>query len=263
MTLTSLISNVAVYCSLALTCVAQDTVNYSLWPRRPEELERARKLVSEQKLDEAVELLQPFVKEKGIAGREARQITGSINVRRYLSLQHPGASVYVVKRGENLARIAAYTHCPSDVLMLLNGMIEPSDLKVGQKIVTIPMTLRMEIRPLQREITIWDGSILVVSYNIDNVTGWKISSNTKLAVKAREGYMGTSSLPSHSTQFLCSRRVLVLEQGVSLSSEPVREGACLVMSPEDVNELVLLMGIGGRVDVVMDEADYAAPVETE
>ena len=63
------ILSVAGFCSLVLMA-AEDTANYSLWPRRPAELEQARGLLREQKLQQATELLQPFVAEKGIAGRE-------------------------------------------------------------------------------------------------------------------------------------------------------------------------------------------------
>ena len=47
------------YSLLASFAAAAD--NFSLWPRRPEELEQARRLMQEQKGGEAVLLLQPFL----------------------------------------------------------------------------------------------------------------------------------------------------------------------------------------------------------
>ena len=91
-------------CSFSAQVGAAD--NFSLWPRRPDELEQARRLMQEQKRGEAVLLLQPFVADEGIAGREARQICGRVNVPRYLSRMHPGARVYTVRSGDNMARIA-------------------------------------------------------------------------------------------------------------------------------------------------------------
>ena len=91
MKLISLIIVVAGLFSQSLPLLAAD--NYSLWPRRPDELEQARQLMSEQKGGEAVLLLQPYVADEGIAGREARQICGRVNVPRYLSRMHPGAAV--------------------------------------------------------------------------------------------------------------------------------------------------------------------------
>ena len=83
------IFGVVAFCSLFGQVSAAD--NFSLWPRRPDELEQARRLMQEQKGGEAVLLLQPFVSDDGIAGREARQICGRVNVPRYLSRLHPGA----------------------------------------------------------------------------------------------------------------------------------------------------------------------------
>ena len=60
MKLTSLIFVVAGLYSAFQPALASD--NFSLWPRRPEELEQARRLMQEQKGGEAVLLLQPLNK---------------------------------------------------------------------------------------------------------------------------------------------------------------------------------------------------------
>lgn len=255
----SLILSAAALFSLLPPLTAAD--NYSLWPRRPAELEQARRLVHEQKLVEAVELLQPFVAEKGIAGREARQITGAINVRRYLTRMHPRATVYKVKPGDTIGRLAAESKCPADVVMLINGIVEPSALKAGQKLVVAPMDLHLEIHILQREVMVWDGSRLVASYpisKVERVTGGK-NGETKIA--AREGYMQNAPLPRHSTQFLSSDRALKLENGIYVAGEQRVNGAngVIRMEQRDLNELSLLMGVGARVSLVWDEAGYASP----
>lgn len=257
MTSISLILSVAAFFSLAVEVVAQDNVNYSLWPRRPAELEQARGLMKEQKFDEAVALLQPFVGEKGIAGREARQITGAINVRRYLTRQHPRAAVHKVKRGENLARISSESQCPTEIIMLLNGLIEPSDLKAGQEIVLIPMDLRMELRPLQREITVWDGASLVAAYNIVSVHNVETKANEETTVKERTGTLNDVRLPERSTLFLSSERGIVLANGVSLQSGNRGTGAYMKLQSRDLNELALLLGVGGRVSIVCDDASFS------
>lgn len=232
---------------------AGDAANYSLWPRRPAELEQARGLLREQKLQQATELLQPFVAEKGIAGREARQITAAVNVRRYLSVEHPGASKYKVQRGDNLARIAHKVSCPTDVIMLLNGLVEPSALKAGQVLVTVPMNLRMEIRPLQRELTVWDNRVLVAAYNLQSVECTVEKQNSSTSIKSRDGYINGAMLPRHSIQHLASDRALVLENGWQLVSGEQQGGAILRMDSRDLNELTLLLNVGGQVDIVCVE----------
>ena len=236
---------------------ADEATNYSLWPRRPAELEQARSLLREQKLQQATELLQPFVAEKGIAGREARQITGAVNVRRYLSSEHPGASKYKVQRGDNLARIANKTSCPTDVIMLLNGLVEPSALKAGQVLVTVPRNLRMEIRPLQRELTVWDDRVLVAAYNVQSVERVAEKQNSATQIKSRDGYVNGALLPRHSIQHLASDRGIVLENGWQLVSGEQQGGTVLRMDRRDLNELTLLMNVGCRVDIVCDEENFS------
>lgn len=252
------ILSAAVYCSLAGLVSAQEEENYSLWPRRPAELAQARSLVRAQKNAEALEVLQPFVAEKGIAGREARQITSAVNVRRYLTQEHPGLAEYKVRRGDTLKHIADVTKCPGDVIMLLNGMVEPSDLKVGQSVVYIPMSLRMEIHVRQRELMVWDGSVLVAAYNLDSVEGNPGSENVETEIERRDGYLGDSPLPNHATVFAASERVLVLANGWVISARPQNSGKVLRMKSTDVNELALLMGVGGRVSFVCDENSFRA-----
>lgn len=253
---TFLILSVAAFSSLV--AVAEEGGEYSLWPRRPVELEQARGMVREQQLDEAVELLRPFVREKGIAGREARQISGAINVRRYLSRNHPGAQTHKVRRGETLARIAADKGCPTELLMLLNGITEPSDLKVGQLLVYVPMNLRLEVRPLQRELSVWDENTIVASYNILQVKNYKSEANAELTVSAREGYINGVALPSRSVQFLSSERVLVLSDGSALLGGESTRSVFFRLAEKDINELALLLGVGARVSVISDEQAFSS-----
>lgn len=261
MRLTSLIISVAGFCSLVGELSAAD--NYSLWPRRPAELEQARHLVREQKLMEAVALLEPFVQESGIAGREARQIMGSVNVRLYLSRRHPKAKVYKVKRGDTIARIAETNQCPADVLMLLNGLVEPSVIKMGQKMVVVPMDLRIEIHPGQREVSVWDGSILVADYEIMDLVNISGKENKQLQVLAREGYIRGAAVPKRSLNYASSERVLRLDENISITGAQHVSGKAIKLAPKDVNELALLVGVGARVDIVWDEDSYKRSAMTQ
>lgn len=224
--------------------------NYSLWPRRPAELEQARRLIAEQKGGEAVHLIQPYLAENGIAGREARRIAAAVNVPRYLSRLHPQARVYTVQRGDTLIKIAATEKCPADLLMLLNGIVEPSGLKVGQKLVLVPMELRMEIHPRQRELCVWHGDMLVADYDLTAVEGMQKTHYGDTEISAREGYgQGGAKLPARSFQYLSSDRRLVLGNGVVLAGEQGGSGAVLRMHAADLNELALLLGVGAAVTI--------------
>lgn len=232
-----LIFAVVVWCNSLAAYAAE---NYSLWPRRPAELEQARRLIGEQKLDEAVQLLSPYLSEKGIAGREARQIVGAVHVRKYLSRQHPGATVYQVQRGDTIAQIARKHQCPVDMVMLLNGIVEPSNIKMGQKLVIVPMRLRLEISLSRREAMVWDGDVLVADYDLVGVPERKMKEETtQLAV--REGYVDGHRLSARAMSFGGSDRVLVLSNGIRLTASPNAEGDCILMEQRDLNELALLL----------------------
>lgn len=251
MKLTSLIFVAAGLFSVFMPAYAAD--NFSLWPRRPEELEQARRLMQEQKGGEAVLLLQPYVTEEGIAGREARQICGRVNVPRYLSRMHPGAVVYTVRKGDNMARIAATQKCPQDVIMLLNGIVEPSALRIGQKLVMIPMRLRMEIRPLQREVSVWDGQQLVADYPIESMDDIPTArqKSEKVELKAREGYLEGMSVPARSPKFPASERALLLSNGMMLTSGQNGHGNLrLRMNQKDLNELAMMLDCGNEVKII-------------
>ena len=248
---TSSIFAVVAFFSLLAQVGAAD--NFSLWPRRPDELEMARRLMQEQKGGEAVLLLQPFVGDEGIAGREARQICGRVNVPRYLSRLHPGAVVYTVRSGDNMARIAAQQKCPQDVIMLLNGIVDPSSLRVGQKLVLVPMRLRAEIRPMQREISVWDDQQLVADYPIlsmDDIPAEQRKGEVT-SVASREGYIDGLAVQARSPQFSASERVLVLANGVTIAGGQNGQGRIVLrMDQKDVNELALMLGLGNEVKFI-------------
>lgn len=256
MTSTSLITNAAAFFSLfaAVACAAER--NYSLWPRRPAELEQARRLIRSGQEDEALSLLAPYVGESGIAGREARQITSAVNTRRYLTRQHPKAQVVTVKRGDTLASIAGACHCPADVIMMLNGIVQPSSLKIGQKLVVVPMDLRVEIHPAQREVSVWDGATLVADYNLTEISAPAKQENEETVVSARNGYLGDNRIPARSPHFSSSDKTLSLENGQTLYSSQRVEGAGYRMETKDLNELAMLVAAGARVSIVWDAETY-------
>lgn len=234
-------------CSAFATTFAQD--NYSLWPRRPEELEQARTLLTQQKWAEAVHLLRPFVHDSGVAGVEARKMTGRVNVVRYLSRMHPYSAVYTVKKGDTLPKIAATTKCPTDLLMLYNGLVTPSALKVGQKIVYVEMPLRVEIYLALNELTVWDGESLVASYKIDTITGISENAllNSETTVCDRESYIQGKKIPSQSSLCAAADKVIRLADGVKVSSFDNSDSQCIRLSLKDINELAQLIRVGNEV----------------
>ena len=246
--------SVAVFfnCLFNNVCYGQ---NYSLWPKRPPEIERARALVQNQQFDDAVELLQTYVKAEGVVGRESRKITASVNTRRYLSRLHPAASIYTVRAGDTLTRIVNTTHCPSEVIMLLNGIADPSTLKAGQKIVVVKADLRVEVYAAQQELCVWDEDVLVASYDIESSSLQLNGKDIQTKVLTRDGYVNGEALPLRSTHFLGADRVLKLDGGVAICGAHVLQGAVIKLAPLDTNELALLVSVGAQVFICDSKPD--------
>lgn len=230
---------------------------YSLWPRRPAEIEQARLLIREHRQDEAVRLLIPLVGLDGIAGREARSMVGSVNASAYLSRRHPAAALYTVRKGDHLTKVAAALRCPHELLMLLNGIVDPAAIHVGQTLVYVPMRLRVEINLPRREITVWDAETLVASYNVtdDLKPSDRAPAVEDATVSQRDGYVDGAKVPAKSPLMVCANRRLALSNGIILAAEAAPAGGCLRMAQADLNELALLVNTGSPVHIVRRAAD--------
>lgn len=256
--------------SAAVCFNASAQENYSLWPRRPAELEQAQKLIRAQEYDQALELLTPFVYKNGLTGHESRQLVGAIRTRRYLSAKHPRAHTHTVRRGENIERIASANKTSRDLLILINAMTDPSDLKVGQKLLILPQDLRAELHLATRELTLWDGQTLVGAYDVtpsqDLLQG---SANEETQLKDREGEANGARIPRNSPIFPASNKLLILANGTNISgAEAAPKGKNVQMKQRELNELSLLLGIGARVSIVRDDKAFdpfpsTAPAEAE
>lgn len=244
MKLTYLILSVAACCNTLYTVSAQD--NYSLWPRRPEELGRARELMAQQKWGEAVHLLLPFVHDIGALGCETRAIVGRINSVRYLSRMHPHSAVYTVRKGDNLPRVASLTKCPTDLLMVYNGLVEPSALKIGQKLVYIDASLRVEIYVSLNEITVWDGDILVASYKMISLKGDipDIQQESETNIVSRESYIQGKRIADNAVQSVLADKVIRFADGFAICSQERKEKKALHLSQKDINEFSFLVKPG-------------------
>lgn len=241
------ILSVAVFCNLAVAGAAE---NYSLWPRRPAELQQARGLLAEKKGAEAAHLLAPFLKDEGIAGREARQLVASVNTPRYLTRQHPGAFVYTVQSGDTVQKIAKSQQCPSDLIMLLNGLVEPGGLRIGQKLVIVKMSCRAEIHLAQRELSIWDGDTLVADYPIVPEPQAKLPAESSVTISSREGHIQGTAIPSYSSQFSCADRSLTLSDGLQLKAATEPAKGRIGMDQRDLNEISYLLPVGAEVRIL-------------
>lgn len=238
-------------------CQSAEALNYSLWPRRPDEVTRAFELLikggNEQ---EALKLVEPHLRGYGIGGREARKIAGRINAGKYLSGCRPGMAVYTVKSGDNLFRIADRMKCPVDLLMYVNGLLEPSALKIGQKLKAPPLNCRMEIRPDTNEILVWDNSVLIACYPVVQARLLR-TLPAQSSVLAREAFLDGQPVVRNSSDYASADKELVLAEGrARIASRPLSSGDVgFQLSTADANELALLIVPGNEVTVTREGED--------
>lgn len=250
----------ALYSAQGAACAAE---RYSLWPHRPAELEQARRLLKEHKAEEALQLLQPLMAKEGVAGREARQIAGAANLPLYLSRRHPATAVYTVRRGDHLAKVASALRCPYELMMLLNGLVDPSAIRVGQKLAYVPMRQSVDINLPRRELSVWDGSVLVASYNIKAVSGMPGGApEEETKVARRDGYVDGGKVPAHSPLLACSNRAFALGNGIALLPAGKSTGKALFLEQADLNELALLVVEGTPVHITYTAVDIPEAVQT-
>lgn len=249
----SLILSATVFFSATLS--AQE--NYSLWPRRPVELEQAQVLLRKKEYGEMLKCLAPFIYKSGPAGHEARRMVSAVRVPRYLTAAHPRAHTHTVRRGDNIERIANTCKMSSDLLVLVNAMLEPSALRVGQKLTVFTQDLRAELHVAAHELTVWDGRDLVAAYDVSPSSDLAAGANTETRVRDREGELHGARVPRSSALYTTANRLLRLADGTLITGgDTAGKPRMVKMQQKDVNELSLLLGAGARVSIVREEKSF-------
>jgi hypothetical protein len=119
------------------------------------------------------------------------------------------------------------------------------------------MKLRVEFSLKRNELCVWDGDVLVAMYDVVSYSLPSLEANVCAKVKSKPGFLNGRQLHAASTEFLMSNRTVVLDNNVTLSSEPLTEGGYVQLLPADVNELALLLSIGSEAVIKVVEEGVA------
>ena len=252
----SLIAGLALLTALPQLSAAAEglTFNYSLWPRRPEAIANAQGLIYQQKLDEALALLLPYISKDDIGGKEARALTSLINLPRYLSLANPHIKLYSVVSGDQIVRVASKNKTPKDLLYMLNGTTNPSRLKIGQKMIVTPMDLLIELHLPSSELRLWDGDILVYAGALLKVSGAP-KETQELSLEARNAFKDGRRLSEQTIAYTSANRALKLSDGsLILGDEALTsQAATYRIDQRELNAISLLLTHGTKVRVVCEK----------
>ena len=167
----SLTSSAKVFFSLlaAAFCaqgVLADGENYSLWPRRPEALAEARRLMDRGSLPKALELLQPLAEQGGVVGKEAKELIGRLRIRQLLDPNGPDVKKYTVRKGDSWIRMVRKLGCSQAMVVHLNGLMDIPALRAGDVFKYRPLDFHVVVNVPEKEICLYDGTDFVKGYPI-------------------------------------------------------------------------------------------------
>ena len=250
----SLTSSARVFFSLlAAACCAQgvfaDGENYSLWPRRPEALAEARRLMDRGSLPQALELLQPLVEQGGVVGREAKDLIGSLRIRQLLDPNGPDVKKYTVRRGDSWIRMVRKLDCSQAMVMHLNGLMDIPVLHAGDVLKYRPLDFHVVVNVPEKEVCLYDGTNFVKGYPILSMKdGGK--KNLETSVKDEQ-----APVSIYSKKFPSADKTLVLAAGgyvIDVSRGAPRSPG-FYLSRQDCNELAMLTRAGTKVTILREK----------
>ena len=168
----SLTSSAKVFFSLltAAFCaqgILADGENYSLWPRRPEALAEARRLMDRGSLPKALELLQPLAEQgRRGGGKRRRNSSGRLRIRQLLDPNGPDVKKYTVRKGDSWIRMVRKLGCSQAMVVHLNGLMDIPALHAGDVFKYRPLDFHVVVNVPEKEICLYDGTDFVKGYPI-------------------------------------------------------------------------------------------------
>lgn len=226
-----------------------DGENYSLWPRRPEALEEARRLLDRGTLLQALELLQPLAGQGGVVGREAKELIGVLRIRQLLDPNGPGVKKYTVRRGDSWIRMVNRLGCSQAMLMHLNGLMDIPVLHAGDVFKYRLLDFRLVVNVPDKEVCLYDGENFVKAYPI---LAMKDEGKKNVETKVKDEQAPVSIYDKH---YPSSNKTIVLAAGGYVidadSGTPRYPGYYL--NRQDCNELAMLTRVGSKVSIVREK----------
>ncbi|KAA3168619.1 hypothetical protein F1945_06470 [Akkermansia sp. BIOML-A10] len=226
-----------------------DGENYSLWPRRPAALEEARRLMDRGNLAQALELLQPLVRQGGVVGREAKDLIGALRIRQVLDPNGPDVKQYTVKSGDSWIRMVKRLGCSQAMLVHLNGLMDVPSLQPGDVFKYRPLNFHVVVNVPEKEVCLYDGENFVRAYPIVAMkdTGRK---NFETTVKDEQ-----ASFSIYDKHYPAADKTLLLAAGGYIidagNGTPRSPG--FYLNRQDCNELAMLTRPGTKVTIIREK----------
>ena len=226
--------------------------------------EKAAQMIAVGDLAGARERLRTVVSiyPRSKAAPEARRIVGEMNLDDLLSASRlEGKSVHEVRRGESFLGIAAKHNTTLDCIMHLNGLLDLKGLQPDERLIVMPLELRVLIEPSRKVLSLWEASgRFVKEYPVlaMDLAGLKGGLRTKISSKS--GLLGTRRVTPGMKDYRDSAKVFALEKSSlqirslappvpAQEDEDLSPGPGFHLAAEDAEELALLLRPGNEVEI--------------
>lgn len=188
---------------------------------------------------------------------EARRILGEINVDRLLDPDwREGKKVVTVKRGDTFTRIVSRNKTTMDSLVHLSKLMRADhrSLHPGDKLVVMPLELRVVIDLRRETLTLWRGGEFVKEYPLLKIAYTGKGNVKRLTVGTIRGWYRGRFYPAHAEQYRASSKVIALsDKSLAIRALPEDNeddfGLGFALSPMDMEELPLLLRPGNDVEI--------------
>lgn len=133
------------------------------------EFEKCLKLKNAGKLDDARGALESFVDHNPNSPRieEAKDALGGINAAIFLSTAPgPNKEQYVIQKGDTISAIERKTKTPSELIMRLNGIEDPTKLRIGETLIISHLEFSVKINRKTQVIALFNKGKFFKQYHV-------------------------------------------------------------------------------------------------
>jgi LysM repeat protein len=225
------------------------------------QLKAAEKLKAEGKAVEARDALEKLIEQNPQSSLvdNARDIIGDINSDLFFSaVPTPDKEVYVVQKGDALAKIQRRFKATPELIMRTNNMTDPTKLQIGQQLLIPHVEFSVVIRRAGQKVVLMNHGKFFKQYKAvkwnapakGGAAGAKVTETAAWKDGVRAAF-GTKEFAAAT-----SRWVMVSAPGFTIYGEPGetaekvdRPQGGIGVSPEDADELATLLSRGVPVTV--------------
>ncbi len=221
--------------------------------------QRAKELLASNSMSEAEEKLKYIVNfyPSAKCAVEARRVLGEINVDRLLDPNSKdGKKTIRVKAGDTYSRIVRNANTTMDSLVHLSKLMrsDSRSLRPGATLTVMPLDLRVVIDLHRETLSLWKGGEFVKEYPIQKYSYKSKKQKNQLKIDSIRGRYRGETCSSFSPHYRASEKILFLSDkslAIRAFSEENKEdfGRGFLLSPEDMEELPLLVRPGNEVEI--------------